>query len=190
MRRLSTSHVAAYAATIVSLFIVGACAPQSLPTPAVEPVVSPTSALGDSLDVLSNNQVVGKTSRNNSIQADGQITGTPDPTTTATQEDGQTSGTPDPTATATQADGQITGTPDPTATVTATATATQADGQTSDSLDPTTTATQADIETIIDSMLAELINDAMMDMRDLEKEVEADIALLTDDEQAMIGIGE
>jgi hypothetical protein len=167
MRRLSTSYVAAYAATIVSLFIVGACAPQSLPTPAVEPVVSPTSALGDSLDVLSNNQVVGKTSRNNSIQADGQITGTPDPTTTATQEDGQTSGTPDPTATATQADGQIT-----------------------DSLDPTTTATQADIETIIDSLLAELINDAMMDMRDLEKEVEADIALLTDDEQAMIGIGE
>jgi len=152
MRRLSTSYVAAYAATIVSLFILGACAPQSLPTPAVEPVVSPTSALGDSLDVLSNNQVVGKTSRNNSIQADGQITGTPDPT--------------------------------------ATATATQADGQTSDSLDPTTTATQADIETIIDSLLAELINDAMMDMRDLEKEVEADIALLTDDEQAMIGIGE
>jgi hypothetical protein len=84
----------------------------------------------------------------------------------------------------TQGDAQTTDTLDPTAT------ATQEDNQTTDTLDPTATATQADIETIIDSILAELLNDAMMNLRDIEEEMEADMALLVDDEQALIGVGE
>ena len=50
--------------------------------------------------------------------------------------------------------------------------------------------TQAYIETIIDGILAELINDAMMNLRDLEEELSADTALLADDEQALTGVGE
>lgn len=46
------------------------------------------------------------------------------------------------------------------------------------------------IETIIDGILAELLNDAMMNLRDLEEEVGVDMALLVDDEQALIGVGE
>jgi hypothetical protein len=111
--------------------------------------------------------VVDQASLNNSTQGDAQTTDTLDPTATATQEDNQTTDTLDPTATATQED-----------------------NQTTDTLDPTATATQADIETIIDSILAELLNDAMMNLRDIEEEMEADMALLVDDEQALIGVGE
>ena len=150
MRRLSTSYVAAFVATIVTLFIVGACSQQPSPVPTVEPVITPTSTLDDSGDELSSNQAVDETSRNNSTQGDAQTTNTPDPTATATQEDKQTTNTPDPTA----------------------------------------TTTHADVKTIIDGMLAELLNDALMNLRDLEEEVEADMALLADDEQALIGVGE
>jgi hypothetical protein len=150
MRRLSTSYVAAFVVTIVTLFIVGACSQQPSPAPAIEPVVTPTSTLGDNGDELSSSQVVDQASLNNSTQGDAQTTDTLDPTATATQEDNQTT----------------------------------------DTLDPTATATQADIETIIDSILAELLNDAMMNLRDIEEEMEADMALLVDDEQALIGVGE
>jgi|GEM_PF-1401450 hypothetical protein len=167
MRRLSTSYVAAFVVTIVTLFIVGACSQQPSPAPAIEPVVTPTSTLGDNGDELSSSQVVDQASLNNSTQGDAQTTDTLDPTATATQEDNQTTDTLDPTATATQED-----------------------NQTTDTLDPTATATQADIETIIDSILAELLNDAMMNLRDIEEEMEADMALLVDDEQALIGVGE
>jgi hypothetical protein len=184
MRRLSTSYVAAFVVTIVTLFIVGACSQQPSPAPAIEPVVTPTSTLGDNGDELSSSQVVDQASLNNSTQGDAQTTDTLDPTATATQEDNQTTDTLDPTATATQEDNQTTDTLDPTAT------ATQEDNQTTDTLDPTATATQADIETIIDSILAELLNDAMMNLRDIEEEMEADMALLVDDEQALIGVGE
>jgi len=150
MRRLSTSYVAAFVVTIVTLFIVGACSQQPSPAPAIEPVVTPTSTLGDNGDELSSSQVVDQASLNNSTQGDAQTTDTLDPTATATQEDNQTT----------------------------------------DTLDPTATATQVDIETIIDSILAELLNDAMMNLRDIEEEMEADMALLVDDEQALIGVGE
>jgi len=111
--------------------------------------------------------VVDQASRNNSTQGDAQTTNTTDPTATATQENNQTTDTTDPTATATQEN-----------------------NQTTDTTDPTATATQADIETIIDGILAELLNDAMMNLRELEKEVEADMALLADDEQSLIWVGE
>ncbi len=65
---------------------------------------------------------------------------------------------------------------------------TEEEGQTTDTSD--STATQEDIEAIINGILAELLNDAMMDLRDLEEEVEAVIALLADDEQALTGAGE
>ena len=150
MRRLRTSYVAVFVATIVTMFIVGACSQQPSPAPAIEPVATPTSTLGDSGDELSSNQVVDQASQNNSTQGDPQTTNTIDPTATATQENNQTTDTTDPTA----------------------------------------TATQADIETIIDGILAELLNDAMMNLRELEKEVEADMALLADDEQSLIWVGE
>ena len=67
---------------------------------------------------------------------------------------------------------------------------TQEEGQTTDTSDSTATATQEDIEAIINGILAVLLNDAMMDLRDLEEEVEAEIALLADDEQALVGAGE
>jgi len=92
------------------------------------------------------------------------MTETTDPTATATQEDDQTTETTDPTATATQEDDQTTET--------------------------TATATQLNIETIIDGILAELLDDATKSLRDLEEEVEADIALLADDDQALTGVGE
>ena len=164
MRRLSTSYVTAFVATIVTLFIASACSQQPLSVSTIEPV---TSTLDDSGDELTSNQAVDETSRNNSTQGDTETTNTPDPTATATQEDKQTTETLDPTATATQAD-----------------------KQTTDTLDPTATATHADIETIIDGILAELLKDALKNLRDLEEEVEADMALLADDEQALIGVGE
>ena len=150
MRRLRTSYVAVFVATIVTLFIVGACSQQPSPAPAIEPVAPPTSTLGDSGDELSSNQVVDQDSQNNSTQGDPQTTNTIDPTATATQENNQTTNTTDPTA----------------------------------------TATHADIETIIDGILAELLNDAITNRRDLEEELEADMSLLSDDEQALIGVGE
>ena len=150
MRRLRTSYVAVFVATIVTLFIVGACSQQPSPAPAIEPVATPTSTLGDSGDELSSNQVVDQASQNNSTQGDPQTTNTIDPTATATQENNQTTNTTDPTA----------------------------------------TATHADIETIIDGILAELLNDAITNRRDLEEELEADMSLLSDDEQALIGVGE
>ena len=67
---------------------------------------------------------------------------------------------------------------------------TQEEGETTDTSDSTATATQEDIEAIINGILAVLLNDAMMDLRDLEEEVEAEIALLADDEQALVGAGE
>jgi hypothetical protein len=133
MRRLRTSYFAVFVATIVTLFIVGACSQQPPPAPAIEPVAPPTSTLGDSGDELSSNQVVDQASQNNS---------------------------------------------------------TQGDAQTADTTDPTATATHADIETIIDGILAELLNDAITNRRDLEEELEADMSLLSDDEQALIGVGE
>jgi len=133
MRRLRTSYVAVFVATIVTLFIVGACSQQPPTAPAMEPVAPPTSTLGDSGDELSSNQVVDQASQNNS---------------------------------------------------------TQGDAQTTDTTDPTATATHADIETIIDGILAELLNDAITNRRDLEEELEADMSLLSDDEQALIGVGE
>ena len=133
MRRLRTSYVAVFVATIVTLFIVGACSQQPPPAPAIEPVATPTSTLGDSGDELSSNQAVDQASQNNS---------------------------------------------------------TQGDAQTADTTDPTATATHADIETIIDGILAELLNDAITNRRDLEEELEADMSLLSDDEQALIGVGE
>ena len=147
MRRLSTSYVAAFVATIVTLFIASACSQQPLSVSTIEPV---TSTLDDSGDELTSNQAVDETSRNNSTQGDTETTNTPDPTATATQEDKQTT----------------------------------------DTLDPTATATHTDIETIIDGILAELLKDALKNLRDLEEEVEADMALLADDEQALIGVGE
>ena len=147
MRRLSTSYVTAFVATIVTLFIASACSQQPLSVSTIEPV---TSTLDDSGDELTSNQAVDETSRNNSTQGDTETTNTPDPTATATQEDKQTT----------------------------------------DTLDPTATATHADIETIIDGILAELLKDALKNLRDLEEEVEADMALLADDEQALIGVGE
>ena len=150
MRRLRTSYVAVFVATIVTLFIVGACSQQPSPAPAIEPVATPTSTLGDSGDELSSNQVVDQASQNNSTQGDAQTTDTTDPTATATQENNQTTNTTDPTA----------------------------------------TATHADIETIIDGILAELLNDAITNRRDLEEELEAYMSLLSDDEQALIGVGE
>jgi hypothetical protein len=150
MRRLRTSYVAVFVATIVTLFIVGACSQQPSPAPAIEPVATPTSTLGDSGDELSSNQVVDQASQNNSTQGDAQTADTTDPTATATQENNQTTNTTDPTA----------------------------------------TATHADIETIIDGILAELLNDAITDRRDLEEELEAYMSLLSDDEQALIGVGE
>jgi hypothetical protein len=150
MRRLRTSYVAVFVATIVTLFIVGACSQQPPPAPAIEPVAPPTSTLGDSGDELSSNQVVDQASQNNSTQGDPQTTNTIDPTATATQENNQTTNTTDPTA----------------------------------------TVTHADIETIIDGILAELLNDAITNRRDLEEELEADMSLLSDDEQALIGVGE
>ena len=150
MRRLRTSYVAVFVATIVTLFIVGACSQQPSPAPAIEPVATPTSTLGDSGDELSSNQVVDQASHNNSTQGDPQTTNTIDSTATATQENNQTTNTTDPTA----------------------------------------TATHADIETIIDGILAELLNDAITNRRDLEEELEADMSLLSDDEQALIGVGE
>ena len=84
----------------------------------------------------------------------------------------------------TQGDPQTTNTIDPTAT------ATQENNQTTNTTDPTATATHADIETIIDGILAELLNDAITNRRDLEEELEADMSLLSDDEQALIGVGE
>ena len=150
MRRLRTSYVAVFVATIVTMFIVGACSQQPSPAPAIEPVATPTSTLGDSGDELSSNQVVDQASQNNSTQGDAQTTDTTDPTATATQENNQTTNTTDPTA----------------------------------------TATHADIETIIDGILAELLNDAITNRRDLEEELEADMSLLSDDEQALIGVGE
>jgi hypothetical protein len=150
MRRLRTSYVAVFVATIVTLFIVGACSQQPSPAPAIEPVATPTSTLGDSGDELSSNQVVDQASQNNSTQGDPQTTNTINPTATATQENNQTTNTTDPTA----------------------------------------TATHADIETIIDGILAELLNDAITDRRDLEEELEAYMSLLSDDEQALIGVGE
>ena len=147
MRRLSTSYVAAFVATIVTLFIVSACSQQPLSVSTIEPV---SSTLDDSGDELTSNQAVDETSRNNSTQGDAQTTPPPDPTATATQEDKQTI----------------------------------------DTLDPTATTTDADIETIIDGILAELLKDALKNLRDLEEEVEADMALLADDEQALIGVGE
>ena len=150
MRRLRTSYVAVFVATIVTLFIVGACSQQPSPAPAIEPVATPTSTLGDSGDELSSNQVVDQASQNNSTQGDALTADTTDPTATATQENNQTTNTTDPTA----------------------------------------TATHADIETIIDGILAELLNDAITDRRDLEEELEAYMSLLSDDEQALIGVGE
>ena len=147
MRRLSTSYVAAFVATIATLFIASACSQQPLSVSTVEPV---TSTLDESGDELTSNQAVDETSRNNSTQGDAQTTNTPDPT----------------------------------------ATATQGDKQTTDTLDPTATATHADIETIIDGILAELLKDALKNRRDVEEEVEADMALLADDKQALIGVGE
>jgi len=167
MRRLRTSYVAVFVATIVTMFIVGACSQQPSPAPAIEPVATPTSTLGDSGDELSSNQVVDQASQNNSTQGDAQTTDTTDPTATATQENNQTTNTTDPTATATQENNQTTNTTDPTAT-----------------------ATHADIETIIDGILAELLNDAITNRRDLEEELEAYMSLLSDDEQALIGVGE
>ena len=164
MRKLSTSYVAAFAATIITLFIVGACSQQPSRAPTIEPVVTPTSALGDEEDELSSKQVVEQASLKNSTQEDNQTTDTTDPTATATQEDNQTTETTDPTATATQEDDQTTET--------------------------TATATQLNIETIIDGILAELLDDATKSLRDLEEEVEADIALLADDDQALTGVGE
>jgi hypothetical protein len=111
--------------------------------------------------------VVDQASQNNSTQGDAQTTDTTDPTATATQENNQTTNTTDPTATATQENNQTTNTTDPTAT-----------------------ATHADIETIIDGILAELLNDAITNRRDLEEELEAYMSLLSDDEQALIGVGE
>ena len=150
MRRLRTSYVAVFVATIVTMFIVGACSQQPSPAPAIEPVATPTSTLGDSGDELSSNQVVDQASQNNSTQGDPQTTNTINPTATATQENNQTTNTTDPTA----------------------------------------TATHADIETIIDGILAELLNDAITNRRDLEEELEAYMSLLSDDEQALIGVGE
>jgi hypothetical protein len=147
MRRLSTSYVAAFVATIVTLFIASACSQQPLSVSTIEPV---TSTLDDSGNELTSNQAVDETSRNNSTQGDAQTTPPPDPTATATQEDKQTI----------------------------------------DTLDPTATTTDADIETIIDGILAELLKDALKNLRDLEEEVEADMALLADDKQALIGVGE
>ena len=147
MRRLSTSYVAAFVATIVTLFIASACSQQPLSVSTIEPV---SSTLDDSGDELTSNQAVDETSRNNSTQGDAQTTPPPDPTATATQEDKQTI----------------------------------------DTLDPTATTTDADIETIIDGILAELLKDALKNLRDLEEEVEADMALLADDKQALIGVGE
>ena len=64
----------------------------------------------------------------------------------------------------------------------------QGEGQTTDTSD--STATQEDIEAIIEGILAELLNDSMMDLRDLEEEVETDISLLKDDGQALMKAGE
>ena len=171
MRRLSTWHIAAFGTSIVTLFIVGACSQQPSSTPAVEPVATPTSAAGDAEDEPGN-QVAGQTSQDQSTQEEGQTT-----VTTPTAE---------PVATPTSAPGDAGDEPgDQVAGQTS-----QEEGQTTDTSDSTATATQEDIEAIINGILAELLNDAMMDLRDLEEEVEADIALLADDEQALIGAGE
>jgi hypothetical protein len=147
MRRLRTSYVAAFVATIVTLFIASACSQQPLSVSTIEPV---TSTLDDRGDELTSNEAVDETSRKNSTQGDAQTTPPPYPTATATQEDKQTI----------------------------------------DTLDPTATTTHADIETIIDGILAELLKDALKNRRDVEEEVEADMALLADDKQALIGVGE
>ena len=162
MRRLSTWHIAAFGTPIVTLFIVGACSQQPSSTPAVEPVATPTSAPGDAGDEPGN-QVAGQTSQDQSTQEEGQTT--------------DTTPAAEPVATPTSAPGDAGDEPGD-----------QVAGQTTDTSD--STATQEAIEAIINGILAELLNDAMMDLRDLEEEVEAEIALLADDEQALIGAGE
>ena len=176
MRRLSTWHIAAFGTPIVTLFIVGACSQQPSSTPAVEPVATPTSAPGDAGDEPGN-QVAGQTSQDQSTQEEGQTT--------------DTTPTAEPVATPTSAPSDAGDEPgNQVAGQTSQDQSTQEEGETTDTSDSTATATQEDIEAIINGILAVLLNDAMMDLRDLEEEVEAEIALLADDEQALVGAGE
>ena len=162
MRRLSKWYVAAFGAPIITLFKVGGCSQQPSSTPDVEPVATPTSAPVDGGDELISEQAADQTSRDQSKE-EGQTTDT-----TPTAEPVATP-TAEPVATGDEPDNQ-------------------GEGQTTDTSD--STATQEDIEAIIEGILAELLNDSMMDLRDLEEEVETDISLLKDDGQALMKAGE
>jgi cytoskeletal protein RodZ len=194
MRRLSKWYVAAFGAPIITLFIVGACSQQPSSTPDVEPVATPTSAPVDGGDELISEQAADQTSRDQSKE-EGQTTDTTptaEPIATPTAEPVATP-TAEPVATPT-AEPVATPTAEPVATPTAEPVATgdesgnQGEGQTTDTSD--STATQEDIEAIIEGILAELLNDSMMGLRDLEEEVETDISLLKDDGQALMKAGE
>ena len=194
MRKLSTSYIAAFVATIVTLFIAGACSQQPLSVSTCE--AADPDEYGNIVhwcDDGSSWWIDSVTGYRYEMDADGngaRVDIEPVVTPTSTLDDSGDELTSnqavDETSrnNSTQGDAQTTNTPDPTAT------ATQEDKQTTDILDPTATATHADIETIIDGILAELLNDAITDRRDLEEELEAYMSLLSDDEQALIGVGE
>jgi len=194
MRKLSTSYIAAFVATIVTLFIAGACSQQPLSVSTCE--AADPDEYGNIVhwcDDGSSWWIDSVTGYRYEMDADGngaRVDIEPVVTPTSTLDDSGDELTSnqavDETSrnNSTQGDAQTTNTPDPTAT------ATQEDKQTTDILDPTATATHADIETIIDGILAELLNDAMTNRRDLEEELEADMSFLSDDEQALIGVGE
>ena len=194
MRKLSTSYIAAFVATIVTLFIAGACSQQPLSVSTCE--AADPDEYGNIVhwcDDGSSWWIDSVTGYRYEMDADGngaRVDIEPVVTPTSTLDDSGDELTSnqavDETSrnNSTQGDAQTTNTPDPTAT------ATQEDKQTTDTLDPTATATHADIETIIDGILAELLNDAMTNRRDLEEELEADMSFLSDDEQALIGVGE
>ena len=110
-------------------------------------------------------------------QSEPTLTSTPVPIQTSVPSSISTpTATPIPTTAAIP-------TPSPVPTPNATSTP-------SDTSDSTVAETQEDIEATINGILAELLNDAILDLRDLEAEVEADIALLADDDQALIGTGQ
>ena len=194
MRKLSTSYIAAFVATIVTLFIAGACSQQPLSVSTCE--AADPDEYGNIVhwcDDGSSWWIDSVTGYRYEMDADGngaRVDIEPVVTPTSTLDDSGDELTSnqavDETSrnNSTQGDAQTTNTPDPTAT------ATQEDKQTTDILDPTATATHADIETIIDGILAELLNDAITNRRDLEEELEAYMSLLSDDEQALIGVGE
>ena len=103
-------------------------------------------------------------------------TAEPDATTSAA-ESGATAGTTDSDTTTGTTDSDTTaGTTAPDAT-TGTASATEI-------------ATQEAVETIIDGILADLLDDATADLRNLEEEVEADLALVASEEQSLSDAGD